>query len=218
MSNWDLVVAKIKELRAKVPSQYKFTTTEYYGYQLNPYLNFLASLLAPIAQTYLAILEWKDQLDIDTCTGVWLDRIGELVGLARPGINLDSLYIFAFEGPGGSQPTRGFYDADNNTGGRLQFNEGLKDPSGGMLGDTEYRQLLKAKIWASNNAGSVEDLMNFIIEGMGIQDMTFDWETPGVLLLTLASEIDYTYRRMIEQESSVVAGIKVRIVNWPEPL
>jgi hypothetical protein len=155
--------------------------------------------------------------DIDTATGVWLDILGDIVGIERPEKEISADFIFAFkQNPADpDDPDKAFYNPSGTpTGGYYQSFEGLKDPSGDLMIDSEYRKLVKAKAIGNHVIGNIEDITRFILEGFGVSSHVTD-DNPGEIEVELVSGLTQGERRSVEEYAPRAAGVNITIVNWP---
>lgn len=155
--------------------------------------------------------------DIDTATGVWLDILGDIVGVERPYKELSADYIFTFkENPADpDDPDKAFYDSGPPvTGGYYQSYEGLRDPAGGLITDAEYRKLVKAKAIGNHVGGTIEDITRFILDGYSVSSHVTE-DIPGEIEIELVSALSQGERRAVERNAPRAAGVNLSIINWP---
>lgn len=136
------------------------------------FLAWLEALLKPGANIRTALLTTGLQADIDTARGHSLDVIGEIVGVSRIIPEAIALEFFGFEGLGASAPF--------GEEGLLGFGARFRDESesgfdSSVLGDPEYRTLIKAKILKNHTKSTPEDIINGLVflfgaEGMIVED------------------------------------------------
>jgi len=95
-------------------------------------------------------------VDIETATGVNLDNIGDIVGVTRSVPDGLQLAFFGFTDTPEALP----YGEEGvaNIGGRF-YEEGEPFTSTTVLGDPEFRLLIRAKIVKNHSKGSVEDII-----------------------------------------------------------
>ena len=116
--------------------------------------------------------------DLDTATGVWLDILGEIIGIPRPVKDEDPANIFTVRNPAWfNDPNKGVFDGGALTGGYLQSATGLGVPTGDLMEDEPYRDLIRAKAAANNAIGTFVDIYNMILNAFGV-DATVT--SPGV--------------------------------------
>lgn len=135
------------QARSQVATQY---TTSY------KFLNEIAKVMArcqDIEDTYLTI---PNIADIDTTTGVNLDVIGDIVGVSRSIPNGVLIPFFGFEDTPGGQPFG--EEGVIGIGGRLR-DEDEAYAATSVLGDPEYRLLIKAKIVKNHAIGTNNDIL-----------------------------------------------------------
>lgn len=154
--------------------------------------------------------------DLNTATGVWLDILGDIVGVSRPYKALSADNIFTFKSNPGDpdDADKAYYDPGGPTGGYYQSAEGLRDPSGDLMGDTEYRKLVQAKALANHVIGNIDDIAAFIKEAFGVDSDVQD-PIPGEVEVTLAASLNQDERRAVEELAPLSAGVSIWITNWP---
>lgn len=118
----------------------------------------LTALIDGPAQNIRDVMEsLRGRLDIDTMSGVQLDRIGDIIGRPRPFV-LDFAEAgdaLEFTDVGGAQGTaKGFSSLQSpDQGGRF-----VTGVTNAPMDDFDYRFLLKAQIFANTTAATVEDI------------------------------------------------------------
>jgi len=154
--------------------------------------------------------------DIDSAEGVWLDILGAIVGVERPYKELSSDYIFTFKSNPADpdDPDKAFYDPGGPTGGYYQSFEGLRDPSGDLASDTDYRKLVKGKAIANHVIGNIDDIGLFIQGGFGVVSEVTD-PIQGEVEVELVSALTQGERRAVERLAPLSAGVNITITNWP---
>lgn len=181
-----------------------------YQYQGAPrFKAFVRSLVGEYDTLYETLLALETRLDIAQSIGAQLDAIGKIVGQPRPD-TIGSLFLefpadeaFAFAGGVG----RGFSGLDRpDVGGRFT---GL---GGRRMIDSDYRTLLRAKIFANYSRSDVDSLGTYsqfvfgtratIIPGLGYVDITIQKPLAG------------WERRLIEITFPVAAGIRIRLKSY----
>ena len=95
---------------------------------------------------------------LDTATGDALDGIGSIVGISRTLDNVIYLGFFGFV----SQPSGRAFDV-----ARIRLHNELYLASN-ILGDVEYRILIKLKIGLNNSHGTAEEIMRFMQTALSV--------------------------------------------------
>lgn len=132
-------------------------------YQNSPkFLAFITALLA-MNNTVEALLQSLYELpSIDVMTGVNLDVIGRIVGISRDVPNGIQLVFFGFYG----YADQTVFGELGQTGiGSRMYERGEPATATSILGDIEYRLLLKAKIVKNSSkatAPEIEDLLAYL--------------------------------------------------------
>jgi hypothetical protein len=150
----------------------------------------------------------------DTAEGVHLDRIGVLLGYARPYVQ-DPDLIFTFDSYTDTVniQSRGFGTlADPNIGGQYSSIYGLT--TGPLVDDDTYRELLFKRAKAINCEPSTPFFYQWIVDNFGIEiSMTFP--TPMQIEIEITSgSINVNERYLIESLGPTLPGVSVLITNW----
>ena len=129
-----------------------------------PRMRALAKALLGVVEDHLVkpLAQMESQLNIDTADGVWLDYIGELLGLSRPATNLGNYAFFGFDGSGGV----GFDQ------GPLAFVTPALTPRV-PVGDEFYRKLLMMRaeaLLADSSNPSLESAGGHVFPGIQYRD------------------------------------------------
>jgi hypothetical protein len=165
------------------------------------------------------VLTLADGRYLDTATGVWLDYIGEIVGIERAFKELDKDFAFTFKMSGEANDyKKGFYYSSLPTyGGYLQSKEGLTEMSLGISNekesDEQYRKKIKARSVANGASGTVQELYRHILDGFGVQ-CKITSPTPGLILVTVYNFLSKMDRVYIERQGPVAAGVSIIFTNW----
>jgi hypothetical protein len=197
-------------------------TTQALSRLLNQYsdatriIDLLTDIFARIEDSNDILDDLLNLRDLDSATGVWLDVLGVIVGVERPYKELSSAFIFTFKSNPADpdDPDKAFYDPGGPTGGYYQSYEGLRDPSGDLADDTEYRKLVKAKALANHVVGTIDDIALFIHGAFGVVSDVQD-PISGEVEVELASALSQSERRAVEQLAPLLAGVNLTIINWP---
>jgi len=149
----------------------------------------------------------------DIAEGIWLGRIGRLVGADRPP-NEELYRVFRVRGD--SDPKidnlHGFGTPSNpNIGGFLSGIWGV--PADGLAGDALYLDFIDAKIAATNADASVPGIARYLQNAFGL-DCTVS-ASNRVVSVTIGDPFDYQVRRYVGYFAPVVAGVEFRMTNWP---
>ena len=165
------------------------------------------------ANVALSTQTWKD-----TAEGVWLDRVGEIVGVSRPPEEeVDNLFTVCDVGEPGWEDVdllHGWGTTANPSSGGI-----LYDLDGVMLGtsaiDGDYLDFINAKIAATNADASVPGLARYALNAFGIAAVIT--ATPGKVVITLPTTgYDMRQRRYLEMFCPAMAGIDVVFEGYPE--
>jgi len=180
----------------------------------------LTALYAPLLETQACIEALRDDRWLDNATGVWLDIIGDIVGIARPYVELgiDVTFAYKVDPEGEEDPEKGFitdpFSHDPSPGGHYQSADGLADGTGDLLDDENYRQMIIAKTMANNRDGTIPDLYTYLVIGYGM-DPVIDVPRPGQVRITTDIPLTQGQRATIRRDSPRLAGVNVDVANWP---
>jgi hypothetical protein len=153
----------------------------------------------------LATLRW-----LDTAEGVWLDDIGEIIGIPRffgehegpfftykaayPGVDDPDL---AYSGPLPAAPT----------GGRYQSVFGIENDT--PLSDDDYRRWIKAKAKTTGTAGTLRDIWVFVNEALELTDHVVETVDTRLIQITTTAPLTSWKQGKIRQWAPINAGINL---------
>lgn len=124
-----------------------------------PVFNKYLRLIKMECQELLTVFQQlMQQRDIDSAQGAQLDIIGNIVGQERVIASADLYQFFGFEGHLAAQS---FGTVFNPALGGYWLSYGSPIGSDVRLSDTQYRQIIKAKIIKNNSRGTNEDYIKF---------------------------------------------------------
>ena len=151
---------------------------------------------------------------IDTAEGFELDRVGVILGYARPyEQNPDLIFTFdSYTDPVNVQ-SKGYGSISApGVGGLYSSVFGLT--TGDLVGDEEYRELLFKRAQAINAEASTPYFYKWIIDNFGIEiNMTFP--TPMEIEIEITSgSLNLNERYLIENLGPTLPGVSVLITNW----
>lgn len=164
----------------------------------------------------------------DTAEGVWLDRAGEIVGMARPAAE-ETERVFRcrdssdpdydeLHGFGNWMSAENSHDGTeygNYSLGGLIWSFATGIPVGtGQASDEDYLPFIDAKIAATNADASIPGIAKFITNGFGIDSTITD--APGKVYIQLDGEVDLRQRRILGNIIPVIAGVGATVTNWPD--
>ena len=117
---------------------------------------FITAFLQELQDLDISGLQLLNERYLDTAIGVQLDGIGEIVGLPRPEKDIEVVGLFGFL----TDPTSlGFGDLNDPSFGGIFWN-GVTPTV--LIGDDQYRLLLRAKIIENQTAMTVDDTLRLI--------------------------------------------------------
>lgn len=176
-------------------------------------------IYSELDKVYDFVLVLEDGRYLDSSTGVWLDYIGEIVGIEREYKEVDKDIIFSFKMSGEANDyKKGFlYEDDPVYGGYLQSEIGLTEEFMGISTDKEsdekYRKKIKARSISNISSGTVQELYRHILDGFEVK-CKIESPTPGLILITVYDFISKRDRNYIEKQGPVSAGVKIEFINW----
>ena len=144
------------EARARVATQYTESAK---------FLQTLAAVAALCQDIENALLSLKEISDIDLAQGVQLDVIGDIVGVSRYIPNAVLLPFFGFDDTAGGYV---FGEEENPALGARFRDEDEPYTATSVMGDPEFRLLIRAKIVKNHAIGTNEDIlagMAYIFQG-----------------------------------------------------
>jgi hypothetical protein len=146
---------------------------------------------------------------IDTAEGVWLDYIGDIVGVPRPFEPIPDDEIFTFKAKGETDdPDKGFGSTSNPLiGGVFQTIDGVTTDV--PASDETYRLYIKAKASITFDRGTVQDiwkLVDFLYPTL--TDINVTSPNVGELKIETTPLLTSFERRLVEKFAPVVAGVK----------
>lgn len=156
----------------------------------------------------------RDDQTIDLAAGVWLDEIGEIVGVTRFAGQMADATIFTYGEIDGVDPAKAFSDctASPLTGGYYMGVDGL--PDGSAFSDTDFRTLIRAKVASTYSDDSLRAIFEWIQTVFEIDAYVYN-AGPAEVGIDLPVYLDHTSRRIIEQYAPRAAGVGVGVISWP---
>ncbi len=144
------------QARALVPTQYTASIK---------FLATIAAVMARVQDLEDALMSMLDITDIDLATGVNLDVLGDIVGTGREIEDSIAIPFFGFE----DTPAGQVFGEEGSiaVGGRFR-DEDEPYTATTVLGDPEFRLLIRAKIIKNHAIGTNEDIirgLNYIFNG-----------------------------------------------------
>jgi hypothetical protein len=151
---------------------YQFKTSD-------KFQEFITAFLQEFQDLYDSGNQLLTERYLETAIGVQLDGIGEIVGIDRPRGYSDYAGAFGYE----NDPTSlGYGDYNNSApGGHYATFEQLE----GLIDDTQYRQLIRAKIIKNQTAMTVDDtlrLISFAFDGAEVRYFLLDDLKPAYVI------------------------------------
>lgn len=131
---------------------------------------WMGALIKPLEDFKRILIHHERVFSIDHAEGVWLDRIGDLVGVKRRfcvmRLTTPATYKFAFDDSTFTK-RRGWWGDDNTVPGwwddyPLMVEDDIYSKICSDLDDVKYRKLIKAKIASSHSKATTEDAITSI--------------------------------------------------------
>jgi hypothetical protein len=149
---------------------------------------------------------------LDTAEGVWLDVIGDIIGIPRPYEPIEDDEIFTFKSIGqADDPDKGWGTITSSTiGGKFQTIEGITTDQ--LASDDVYLNNIKAKAYVTFTKGTVHDvwgLVNFVYPTL--TDITVTIPKIGEVKIETTPTLQAYERRVIRNLSPVVAGFSTTV-------
>jgi hypothetical protein len=196
------------------------------GATTNRALNLLFSQFESsvnLIEWYKAYLNRAEEIDailidlatrrwLDTAEGVWLDDIGDIVGIPRFFVEEDPGNIFTFaDSAGQTSTTQGFGDGDG-TGGVWQDMNGTFTSV--LIDDDTYRIWIKTKILITDMVGTPDDIYLFIKEAFDDTTSVVTTSDPaGKILVELDTPLTIAERAQLVRYAPRIAGFSIEITN-----
>lgn len=181
-------------------------------------LQILIGIMSALFEESNEILAYiRDDTTIDDGEGVWLDEIGDIVGVARGAGQRPDASIFAYcdneDFPG--DPLKGFSDLLDDpdfTGGHYMGVDGL--PDGTEFSDADYRLLIRAKIASTYSEDTIPDMWQWIYDVFGVDAFVYT-SGPAEIGVDLPIYMSHTWRRVLEKYLPRAAGVGFNVVDFP---
>lgn len=191
-----------------------------YQYQSSPKLRALIlALTREYCDLQVVIGQLETRLDIGLSSGVQLDLIGEIVGQERPiSVSIDPDEVFGFDPievgdpgfPSGCPPDFGWSGVSRpDRGGVWTSVSGLFVA---RMSDSDYRTLLRARIFSNSADGTVESIVKFLDFATGVDGNNIINSTIGQVDLIVGRYISSVEETIIKSLAPVAAGIRVNSV------
>ena len=179
----------------------------------------------PYTNLSAAFGQLRGRLDIDTMDGVQLDGIGQILGQPRPQVldfaeagtafefSEDGLSGSAWDDAGvwddagtwsdGSDPNKAFSSLDApDQGGRFA---GLTTNQ--LMGDVDYRVLLRARILANTTAATIPDLEAYGTAVLGVPVRVVNGL--GQISITVTGRLSPVIRGVFQETMQAAAGVGI---------
>lgn len=188
-----------------------------YQYQNSPRLrSLMLALTREYCNLQVAMEELKTRLDIQASVGIQLDYIGEIIGQERPtsvSINPDDVFGFdpiAKTAPGfpsGYPPDFGWSGASRpDRGGVWTSVSGLFTSK---MNDTDYRTLLRARIFSNSADGTVDSIASFLNFALNTGGNNVVNNIIGRVDLVVSRYLSSVEEGIIRTLAPVAAGVRV---------
>lgn len=191
-----------------------------YQYQSSPQLrNLILSLTREYCNLQEVMGQLETRLDIGLSSGIQLDLIGEIVGQERPiSVSIDPDEVFGFDPltvsdgafPSGYPPDFGWSGVSRpDRGGVWTSVSGLFVA---RMSDSDYRTLLRARIYSNSADGTVESIVRFLDFATGVNGNNISSPAVGKVDLIVGRYLSSVEETIIKSLAPVAAGIRVNSV------
>lgn len=158
----------------------------------------------------LATLRW-----ISTAEGVWLDEVGEIIGIERFYETVtDGIFTYKSSYPGTDDPSKGYSSLPGPPlGGKYMSENGIFLPT--KIDDDEYRKWIYVKAFVTGKAGTYNDIYNYI--KLAFDDMESNVTLGGTrkIHVEIATALSQGERLQLVKYAPVSSGVSIEIINWP---
>lgn len=194
----------IDEALSRLPSQWQGAPN---------FSNLIRSLLVAKVDSQDVLAYLLTQRWIGNAVGVWLDEVGEIVGMPRQYVAaVDGVFTYKATGEL-DNPALGYStQSEPRAGGRYASAAGFY--SDVLWDDDTYRNWIKGKVEITDCEGTYNDVYNFIKTVFGIESTVVKGGVREVDV-TIASAIEQGDRVRLLRWAPISAGINLQIVNWP---
>jgi hypothetical protein len=168
------------------------------------FADYLAAVVALQTET------WRG-----TAQGVWLDRVGEIVGVTRP-MEEETKRVFRCRGDDDPDydENHGFGSpTDDTIGGLLWGPNGIPSLTKDVASDETFTYFIDAKVAATNSDASIPGLAKYIKAAFDV-DCTITVPAVRQIHCALLDSVDLRQHRFIEHFAPNVAGTLFQITNW----
>ncbi len=176
-------------------------------------INLITKILLRMEDSNDMLSDLATKRVLDVATGIWLDQIGDLVGITRPYQEVSDDYIFTYKGIGDPDNiNKAYAGIPVTTGGYYQGLNGVF--TGDLVDDTTYRLYIYAKIFVTNSRCGIADIYQFVLSLFAVElDIVND--STRHLNLTIRATFSLTQgeRRFILKYAPISAGISVDFTN-----
>lgn len=183
----------------------------------------ILTLSSELGDVFDVLEQLRSRLDIDRSEGVQLDLIGEIVGQPRPKVlNTISGQIFGFDPlahdnvsfPSGSSPDFGWSGVGrSDKGGRFQGKDGAVFE--GTMIDTDYRSLLRARIYSNRADVTVDSIGEFLVAALGSRGHDVKNNSPAVGSISIVTvrPVSTIQQQILVSLAPVAAGVKIESIS-----
>lgn len=157
----------------------------------------------------LATLRW-----ISTAEGVWLDEVGEIIGIERfYELRTEGIFTYKSSYPGTDDPSKGYSSLPGPPlGGRYMSEDGLFLDT--KIDDDEYRKWIYVKAFVTGKGGTYNDIFKYIQLAFE-QDAHVTLGGTRKVHVELTASLTQGARLQLVKYAPVSAGISIEIINWP---
>lgn len=178
------------------------------------WLAFLSVLFARMTDTDNMLYELATKRHIDTADGIWLDQVGQIIGVIRPEAFESDDLIFTMKDIGDPNIlTKSFATIPATTGGKFGGVGGLTIP-GVPMSDSDYQTYIKGKADNTGKFGSLKTVTLFTSNVMGFES---DCSTPitGLIWVQPRTAITQQQKYLTELLAPRITGVTIHCEFGP---
>ena len=176
------------------------------------WVQYLRSIVLRLEEVDALLASLATERWISTAEGVWLDNVGEIVGIPRFYEELtEGIFTYKDAYPGTDDPDLAYSNYPGPAlGGKYQDLDGLFTDD--LIDDDTYRNWIIAKAAMTGCGGTIRDIYLFIKNAFGIESIVTNG-APREVLVELGSSLTQGQRLQLVRWAPVVAGTSIYITN-----
>jgi hypothetical protein len=176
--------------------------------------SLLASIFAAINDIDLILADLATKRWLESATGVWLDIIGDIVGVKRQLDFVDDSVIFMYKSVGDADDSSKAFSAfADQQGGFYNAKTGLRLTT--YIDEEQFRAWCVAKAMSTYKVPSRAGITLFCFEAFGL-DVSVSSPITGLVVVTPNEYITNQQKNLIEFLAPIGAGITIRCNYFSE--